>query len=97
MPTFISTITFTEQGMKAIAETTKRATRIKAEAKKMNVKIKDVYWTFGLFDGLLVFEAPDDETATAMLLNVGAQGNVKTSTARAFTASERDQLMGTRE
>ena len=74
-------------------ETTTRATRIKAEANKMDVEIKDIYWTLGLFDDFLVFEAPDDETATAILLKLGAQGNVKTSTARAYTASEMDQLM----
>ena len=65
MATFVSTIKFTEQGIKAIGETTKRAAAVKAAAKKMKVKVTDIYWTLGPFDGLLVFEAPDDETATA--------------------------------
>ena len=71
MATFVSTIKFTEQGIKAIGETTKRAAAVKAAAKKMKVKVTDIYWTLGPFDGLLVFDAPDDETATAMLLHSG--------------------------
>ena len=93
MTTFVSTIKFTDQGIKAIGETTKRAAALKAAAKKMKVKVTDVYWTLGPFDGLLVFDAPDDETATVMLLHLGAQGNVQTTTARAFTASEMDKVL----
>jgi uncharacterized protein with GYD domain len=59
----------------------------------MGVKVTGFYWTLGAFDGLLIFEAPDDETATAVLLNVGSQGNVQTTTARAFTAAEMDRIL----
>ena len=45
MATFISTIKFTEQGVKAIGETTKRAASLKAAAKKMGVKVTNIYWT----------------------------------------------------
>lgn len=93
MATFLSTIKFTEQGIKAVGETTKRAAALKAAAKKMKVKVTDVYWTLGPFDGLLVFDAPDDEAATAMLLQLGALGNVQTTTARAFTATEMDKIL----
>lgn len=93
MATFVSTIKFTEQGIKAIGETTKRAAALKAAAKKMKVKVTDIYWTLGPFDGLLVFDAPDDETATAMLLYLGTLGNVQTTTARAFTATEMDKVL----
>jgi len=93
MATFISTIKFTEQGIKAIGKTTKRAAAFKAAAKKMKVQVTDIYWTLGPFDGLLVFAAPDDETATAMLLRLGAQGNVQTTTTRAFTATELDKVL----
>lgn len=93
MATFVSTIKFTEQGIKAIGETTKRAAAFKSAAKKTGVKVKDVYWTLGAYDGLLVFDAPDEETATALLLLLGAEGNVHTTTARAFTAAEMDAIL----
>jgi uncharacterized protein with GYD domain len=93
MATYISTIKFTEQGIKAIQETTKRATSVKAAAKKMGVKVTSIFWTLGAYDGLLIFEASDDETATALMLHVGATGNVQTTTARAFTAAEMDGVL----
>lgn len=93
MATFITTIKFTQQGIKGIDETTKRAAAIKAAAKKRGVKITDIYWTMGEADGLLIFDAPDDETATTLLLHLGAAGNVHTTTCRAFTAAEMDQIV----
>jgi uncharacterized protein with GYD domain len=93
MATFVSTIRFTEQGIKAIGETTKRAASLKAAAKKMGVKVTNVFWTLGSHDGVLIFEASDDETATALMLHLGTMGNVQTTTARAFTAAEMDGIL----
>jgi uncharacterized protein with GYD domain len=93
MATFISTIKFTAQGIKAIGETTRRANALKATAKKLGVKVTGVYWTLGASDGLLITEAPDDETATALLLQLGSLGNVQTTTSRAFSAAEMDKVL----
>ncbi len=93
MATFISTIKFTQQGIKGIDETTKRAAAVKAAAKKMGVKVTDIYWTLGDHDGVLIFEAADDETAATLLLHLGAGGNVHTTTVRAFTAAEMDKIL----
>ncbi len=93
MATFITNIKFTQQGIKGIDETTKRAAALKVSAKKMGVKITNVYWTLGDHDGVLVFEAPDDQTATKLLLHIGSMGNVHTTTTRAFTAAEMDKIL----
>lgn len=93
MATFISTLKFTEQGIQNIQETGKRAKAFKDMAKKMGAKIKDVYWTLGPFDGLIVFDAPDEETATAAMLRLGSLGNVHTQTSRAYTAAEMEQVL----
>src|ERR1700686_3462590 len=93
MATFITTIKFTQQGIKAIGETTKRAAALKAAAKKLGVKVTDIYWTLGDHDGLLILEAPDDETAAAALLVLGEPGNVNTTTVRAFPAAEMDKIL----
>ena len=45
------------------------------------------------YDGLLILEAPDDETATTLLLHLGTMGNVQTTTARAFSAAEMDKIL----
>ena len=93
MATFVSTIRFTQQGMAGIQETCKRAAGIRATAKKMGAKVINVYWAMGPFDGFLIFEAPDDETATALMLRIGSAGNVQTQTARAFSAVEMEKIL----
>ncbi len=93
MATFITNIKFSQQGIKDISHTTKRAAIFKAEAKKLGVKVKDIYWTLGEYDGLLILEAPDDEAASAAMLHLGAMGNVHTTTFRAFTAAEMDKIV----
>jgi uncharacterized protein with GYD domain len=93
MATFITTIKFTQQGIKGIDGTTKRATAFKAAAKKLGVKVTDIYWTLGDHDGLLILEAPDDETATTAILHLAGMGNVHTTTVRAFNAAEMDKIL----
>ena len=95
MATFISSFRFTGQGFKGVGDTTKRAAAAKAAAKKMGIKVSDFYWTMGEYDGVMIFQAPDDETATALMLQVGAQGNVRTTTVRAFSAQEMDGILAT--
>jgi uncharacterized protein with GYD domain len=94
MATFITTTKFTEKGLQGIRESGKRAAAFKAAAKNMGVKIIGVYWTLGPFDTVIIFEAPDDETATAAMLSLSAQGNVTTTTARAFAAGEIEKVVG---
>ena len=93
MATFVATITFTEQGIKSIRETSRRAATFKAAAKKIGVKVGDIYWCLGPFDGFFTFEAPDADTATSAMLFLAAQGNVKTQTAQAFTTAEIEKIV----
>ena len=94
MATFITTVQFTEQGIKAVRDTCDRAAAFKAAAKKLGVKVTGLYWTLGAFDGVIVFEAPDEARATAALLHLGSLGNLRTQTARAFDAAEMQKILG---
>jgi uncharacterized protein with GYD domain len=57
-------------------------------AKKCSATVKDLYWTQGQYDAVTILEAPDDTTATALALSVGALGNIRTQTLRAFSAAD---------
>jgi uncharacterized protein with GYD domain len=94
MATFITTLHFTEQGIKAARDTCDRAAAFRAAARKLGVKVTGLYWTLGAFDGVIVCEAPDEATATALLLHLVALGNVRTQTARAFDAAEMRKILG---
>ena len=91
MPTFIGLINWTDQGVKTYKETLDRAARTEELAQTVGARVVDIYWTLGEHDIVVIFEAADDETATAFLLSTGAQGNVRTKTLRAFN---RDEMTG---
>ena len=46
------------------------------------------YMTMGQYDFAALLELPDDDAAARLLLTVGGQGNVRTTTLRAFTEDE---------
>jgi uncharacterized protein with GYD domain len=56
-------------------------------------KLIDMYVTLGRFDLVEIFEAPDDETAYAILLDLARHGNVRTETLRAFTRNEAENIV----
>ena len=93
MPTFITTIKFTGQGIANIRDTTKRANTFRSKAEKMGVKVTDLFWTLGAFDGLILFDAPDEETATALMLHLGSLGTVQTQTGRAYREAEMSGIL----
>lgn len=93
MATFITTIKFTEQGIKNVKDTCKRAEAAKAAAKKMGAKVTEIFWTLGPSDLVIIFDAPDEETATALMLQIGSLGNVQTQTARAYNAAEMEKIL----
>ncbi len=59
----------------------------------MGVKIAHIFWTMGAYDLVVVFDAPDDEAVSAFSLKVGALGNVKTQTMRAFRREEMESIL----
>ena len=94
MATYIVLGNFTDQGIRAVKDTTKRAEAFKAMAKKAGATVKELYWTLGQFDLMTVVEAPDDATLTALLLSAGALGNLRTQSLRAFSADEMGKIVG---
>lgn len=94
MASYLVLIQFTEQGVRNVKDSPKRAANALAGAKKMGVKIKEQFWTLGAYDGVLLIESPDDETATTWALSVAQHGNVKTQTLRAFGAKKFAAIVG---
>jgi uncharacterized protein with GYD domain len=94
MATYIMLGQFTDQGIRNVKETTKRADAVKEMAKKVGATVKDVYWTRGAYDIAALVEAPDEASATAFFLSIAALGNVRTQSLRAFTAEEMSGILG---
>lgn len=94
MTRYIVLASFTDQGIRTVKDTTKRATAVKEMATQFGVKVTDMVWTVGQYDIVLTLEAQDDNAFMAFGLSVGALGNVRTQTLRAFTADEMQAIIG---
>lgn len=93
MATYIALVNFTDQGVRQIRQTTERANALVNAGVNLGVKIKDIYWTLGAYDAIFTAEAPDDESLTAFAISIGALGNVRTQTLRAFSAAEMGKIL----
>ncbi len=88
MPTYIGLLKLTDQGSKDIMNATARIEEGIKLYQKMGGKVIGVYLVMGEYDYITIGEAPSDEVATAFSLALGSQGNVKSTTLKAFTAKE---------
>lgn len=88
MPTFITLLSWTDQGIRAFKDSVDRYEAAQGMAERLGGKLTASYWTLGPYDVVAILDAPDDETATAFALAVSSQGNVRTTTMRAFGIDE---------
>ena len=93
MAMYIVLNNFTDQGIRNLKDTIKRADAIREMAKKFGVTAKEIYWTMGSYDIIDIFEAPDDASMAALLASVGAAGNVRTQTLRAFSQADMSGIL----
>ncbi len=87
MATFIALMNFTDQGIRNVKESPDRYEKFKTMAEERGVTIKDVYWTVGQYDMVLVLEGAD-EAVTTGLLKLGSLGNIRSQTLRGYSADE---------
>ena len=72
---------FTDKGIQAVKDTTKRAAAAKEIAKKFGVNMREIYWTTGDCDMVCVLEADDEKSLAAFSLATAMQGNVRAASA----------------
>ena len=94
MATYIALIDWTDQGVREFKDSVDRYEAAEREMSSIGVEFKNIYWTLGTHDIVSVIEAPDDQTLAAALLAVAGQGNIRTTTLRAFSAEEMRGVIG---
>lgn len=95
MPTYISLVTLTEQGLKEIKNAPERLHALELAAKEVGGKLLGFYLVMGQYDYVVVTDVPDDQTAARLILNTIAPGSMRTQTMRAFTREEFESLTTT--
>lgn len=93
MATYIVLANFTEQGIRNVKDSVKRAEAFRELAKGAGATVKDLYWALGQYDIVAIADAPDDMTMTALGLTLGKSGNVRTQTLRAFSADDMSKIL----
>ncbi len=93
MATYVSLVNWTEQGIKGYRDTVNRAKAADGAAARFGGRVVSIWWTIGPYDIVAVTEFGDDEAATAFALALGAVGNVRTTTMRAFGADEMSAII----
>ncbi len=88
MATYVTLINWTDQGIKNFKDTTHRAQDFTNAVENVGGQVHELLWTVGDYDIVCVVDFPNDEAATASLLQVGAMGNIRTKTMRAFNATQ---------
>lgn len=94
MPTFVTLVNFTDQGIKSVKESPERLQAFKSMAEKQGLKVKDVYYTVGAYDIITITEGTG-EALTAALLKIGSMGNIRTQTMRGFSPDEFKKIVAT--
>ncbi len=89
MPTYVILMNWTDQGVRTDRDTVRRRDQADALADKHGARIEQVYWTMGHHDIVGIIEAPDDESASAFVLELTSAGNLRTDTLRAY---DHDQM-----
>jgi uncharacterized protein with GYD domain len=84
---------FTEQGIKSVKESPKRADAFKNLLERAGGKLHSTYYTCGKYDGVSIVEAPNDESIMSTLLSIESEGNARTITLKAFTYEEGTKII----
>jgi uncharacterized protein with GYD domain len=88
MPTYVTLAHWTERGITNYKDFTTRAEDVSKLVESLGGRLRELLCTLGEYDVVAIIDFPDDETATTAALRVGAAGNVRTNTLRAFTIEE---------
>ena len=94
MPKYVTLYNWTDQGVKSAKDTVNRYQAAKQLVESKGGKIETIFWTVGPYDLVTVADFPDDETGTAVALQLAATGNLRSTTMRAFDEGEMSGIIG---
>lgn len=94
MPTYITLLRFTQQGIEKIKESPARLERARAAIKAAGGEMKAFYLTIGQYDAVVISDAASDDAYATTLLAIGSAGAVRSETLRAFPEGEYRKIIG---
>ena len=92
MPRYIQLYSWTDQGVRNAKESPNRIRQAAQALEQLGGKLIDISLTMGQYDLVGVVEAPNDEVVARFALRLAGLGNVRTTTLKAFSLDEFEQL-----
>ena len=95
MPTYMVQFSYTADARAALSKNPEdRGSPVAALMEKLGGRMIDIYYTFGEYDGVVIFEVPEDISAMAGILAAITPGHLKaTKTTKLFSMDEAMQAM----
>ena len=93
MATYVMLAHFTERGIMNVKNTAQRAEEFKLMAIRHGAAVRETFWTLGQYDVVIIVQAPDEMTITALGLSLATLGFVRTQTLRAFSEAEMQTIL----
>ncbi len=88
MPKYLMLTTLTDEGRRTIRDNPERIREVDKEVELMGVKIISQYALLGQYDFVNIVEAPSDEVAAKLAINLSARGTVTTLTLAAMNVDD---------
>jgi len=88
MPTYITLFNLTEQGVKDLKNAPERIEEGLKAFEAMGGKLIGFYAVMGEYDYVSIGEAPNDAVAMTFMLGLSSQGNIRSTTLKAFSREE---------
>lgn len=93
MATYVVLANLTDQGARTMQDLGRRIENARETFRSHGAELKQIFFSMGAYDYVVIAEAPDDETITRVSLAVSSQGNVRTNSFRVFTEQEALKLV----
>ncbi len=93
MATYLLLLRYTQRGLDHVKSTLGKIDTTRQAFRARGAVLREIYLTMGQYDLVAIMEAPDDETAAQLVLELGSQGNVRTETVRAFNEDELQRIV----
>ena len=92
MPKFVTLVNFTDEGAKNVKQLSERWDGARKAIEAAGGKV-EFYLTMGQYDQVVVTEFPNDEVGAIAALSIGAMGNVRTETLKAWDEAETRKIV----
>ena len=93
MATYVVLANLTDQGARTMQDLGRRIENARETFRAHGAELKQIFFSMGAYDYVVIAEAPDDETITRVSLAVSSQGNVRTNSFRVFSEQETLKLV----